>query len=603
MGSLENIGMFFRKLLSFNWSELSRWTIPSQQFARSGVRFLGHFVATGSLASAGALSAQVIPAGNIPDPLRVEQSLRSAPDPVPAAPYAAISVGEKVNDDTQQLRFVFRGLQIEGAVALSESDLRNLWEHDPGSEISVAEVFGYADRISKAYAKQGYALSFALVPQQEIKDGIVNIRVIEGFVDNVSYTGTSLPSGLWAGTQGTVAAHLARVSAQRPVSAAALERSLLLINDIPGIAARATFAPAAQVLGGSQLTLDVKSKRFSGEFGYNSYMPPALGRHVVGGSLALNNLVTGVDRFRVSGWHSVNNAAYWNVSGDYLTLVGTEGLSLSASASYGRMRPNAALLRAIDYAGTAFSGNVSMRYPLTRSRRDNLAVEVGVSMLDTDADYLAGSLLRDRLRKADVAMTFETTDALGAASVVRIELSQGLDLPGSGGDSRAFGTNDFAIANISIQRLQPLISGSGGRVDLLMSVFGQHSLRGPLLSSVECSYGGRRFGRRFDAGELSGDHCAMGGFELRWGKFLQNAGLTWFAQLYSFADGGVVRQQGTLIPGERREQRMASAGAGIRLDINNRVLSNLELSLPVHRPNDLVNGGSLRISGGVTVRF
>lgn len=549
------------------------------------------------------LSAQALPLGNIPDPLRVEESLQSLPDPVAASPDAPISVAESLDANAQQLRFVFRGLQIEGAVAISDSDLRSLWEHQSGSEISVADVFSYAGRISKAYAKKGYALSFAVVPQQEIKNGIVTIRVIEGFVDDVSYTGASLPSGLLAGTQGSVAAHLAKVSAQRPVTAAALERNLLLINDIPGLAARATFSPAAQGVGGSQLALDINSTRVSGEFGYNSYMPTALGRQVVGGSLSINNLVTGVDRFRVNGWHSVNSSAYWSLSGDYLTLVGSDGLSLSASASYGRMRPNSSLLRAIDYAGTAVSGNVALRYPLIRSRRDNLAVEVGASMLDTDADYLAGSLLRDRLRTTDVALIFETTDALRAASVVRVEFSQGLDLPGTGGDSRAFGTNDFAIANVSVQRLQPLISGSGGRVDLLMSVFGQHSLRGPLLSSVECSYGGRRFGRRFDAGELSGDHCAMGSFELRWGKLSQNSGQTWFTQFYGFADGGVVRQQGALIPGERREQRMTSAGAGIRLDINNRVLGNLELSLPVHRLDRWVSGDTLRITGGVTVKF
>lgn len=553
--------------------------------------------------SATMLSAQIMPAAYIPDPLRVEQGLKSTPDPVAAASYSAIPPDEKVNDDTQQLRFVFRGLLIEGAVVLPEIYLRSLWEHEPGSEISVADVFLFANRISKEYAKQGYALAFALVPQQEIKDGIVTIRIIEGFVDNVNYTGASLPSGLLAGTRGIVAAHLGRVIAQRPVTSVAIERSLLLINDVPGIAARATLAPASQVLGGSQLTLDLKSKRVSGEFGYNNYMPPALGRQVVGGSLALNNMVTGVDRLRVSGWHSFNKAGYWYLSGDYLTLVGTNGLSLSASASYGRMRPVSPLLRAIDYSGTAFSGNVFMRYPLIRSRRDNLSLEVGASMLDTDADYLAGSLLRDRLRKTDVALTFETTDELRSASVVRIELSQGIDLPGTGGDSRAFGTNNFTIANISIQRLQPLISNTEGRVDLLIAGFGQRSLRGQLFSSVECSYGGRRFGRRFDAGELSGDHCALGSFELRWSKFLQNAGQTWFTQLYSFADGGIVRQRGALIPGERREQRMASGGAGIRLDIDNRFLGNLELSVPVHKPNDVVSSGSLRLSGGVTVRF
>jgi hemolysin activation/secretion protein len=267
------------------------------------------------------------------------------------------------------------------------------------------------------------------------------------------------------------------------------------------------------------------------------------------------------------------------------------------------MRPIKSLLRAIDYSGTAFRGGVSLRYPIIRSRRDNLVLEAGVSMLDTDADYLAGSLLRDRLRATNVALIFETTDALRAASVVRVEFNKGLDLPGTSGNSRAFGATDFSMANISIHRLQPLISILGGRLDVLMSGFGQRAFRGPLFSSVECSYGGRQFGRRFDAGELSGDHCALGSFEVRWGKAAESSGQMVSFQLYSFLDGGVVRQLGALIPGERAEQRMASAGAGMRLNIDNGLLGNIELSRPVHRPIDWMGGDTLRITGGITARF
>lgn len=549
------------------------------------------------------LNAQQLVSGNIPDPLRVEDSLRSSPEPVAAPVEASIPVNEQVDDNARQVRFVFRDLRLEGVKALSEADLRNIWSFAPGAEISVADIFSYAARVSKAYAQKGYALSFAVVPQQEIKDGIVTIRVIEGFVADVSLSGAALPAGLLGDTKAAVDARLGHVTAQRPITAATLERSLLLVNDIPGLSARATFAPAAEVLGGSQLALDVDTDRFSGELGYNSYMPPALGRQVVGGSIAANNLVTGVDRLRINGWHSVKNNAYWNLSGDYLTLLGNEGLSISASASYAKMRPNSEILRAIDYAGTAITGNVSVRYPIIRSRRDNLAVEVGVSMLDTDADFVAGSLLRDRLRTSEVALTFETTDALRAASVVRVEFNQGLDLLGTGGDSRAFGAKDFAIANMSIQRLQPLVTVAAGRVDLLLAGFGQRALRGPLFSAVECSYGGRRFGRRFDAGELTGDHCALGSFELRWGRVGQNNGQQVFGQLYGFIDGGVVRQRGALVPGELREQRMASAGAGLRLDIDSRLLANVELSHAVHRAIDTPQDNTLRITGGMTVKF
>lgn len=516
---------------------------------------------------------------------------------------APVELGEKVSEEGQRIKFTWRELRLEGVQALEEDYLRALWPHAPGAEISVADVFAYADSVSRAYAKAGYALSFGVVPQQEIRDGVVTIRVIEGFVESARHSGEPYPQGVGASSQRAIDAHIARLLAERPLKAATLERGLLLINDIPGLSVRATIAPAPKVVGASTIDLDVKARRISGEFGLNSYMPSTLGRPVVGGSLSVNTLVTGVDRLRIGGWYSLSGKSYWSVSGEYSTLVGADGVSLALSGSYAKMRPVSPVLRAIDYIGTSLSANVALRYPLIRSRRQNLFLEGGVSLLDSDADYVAGSLLRDHLRTFEVALTYETTDATRAASVLRLELDQGLDVFNMRGDSRAFGRGDFSVATASLQRLQPIGGFIGGQVHVLFSGYAQRSLRGPLFSAIECSYGGRRFGRRFDAGALSGEHCALGSLELRWGKPGESGGVATLWQLYGFADGGVVRQQGDLVPGEQRERRMASAGGGLRLETAQGLVASFELSRALHKPTDWPTGETLRMTGAFTIKF
>lgn len=550
-------------------------------------------------ATAAALPAQA----QTVDIQRAEENLRPVSEPVPAKVPAPMVAPQAAPADAAQIKFKLRGLQIDGATTLSDATLRGLWRHWPEEEISVADIFAYAEAITKAYADAGYALSFAIVPQQEIVDGVVTVRVIEGFVEQVGYTGDTLPKGLFGRRRTPVEAQVAPILSERPLTTETLERKLLLVNDTPGLAARATFSPSPTTLGGSVLNLDVNRRRISGEIGYNSYMPASLDRDVVGGSLAFNSLVTGADGLRIGGWHSLFSDAYWSLSGEYTTQLGADGMSLSTSAFYSRARPVSPVLTAIDYAGDAFNASVMLRYPLIRSRLENLSIEGGVSMLDTDATYVAGSLLHDRLRVAELALSYNATDAGQGATAVRIEFSQGLDLPGTGGNSRAFGTNDFTTLGLSFQRLQPLLARPEGSLSLLISGLTQTSLGGPLFSGVECSYGGRRFGRGFDSGEASGEHCALGSAELRWSTKTTALSQTVAFQVYGFADGGVIRQSGSLVPGEKRDQRLASAGTGLRVELGNGLSGTFELSRSLHRPANWPTDGATRATGSVSVRF
>lgn len=537
------------------------------------------------------------------DPNRLRDNLENPTEPKPAPRRLLQGVPDQ---DAPALagktRFVWRGFRFEGAEALSPAELQRAWQHAEGSTVSLVDVFAFANAITRAYGKAGYALAFGVVPEQQIQDGIVRIRVVEGFIDKIVYTGDRLPRGLF-GRRGPIARMAARIKASRPLKTADLERYLLLMNDLPGVTAQATLSPSPETVGGSILTLRVTRRRLAADYGYNSYMPKLLGTHVVGGSVDVNGILTGSDRARVGAYKSITSDAYWSVSGDYSTQLGANGLVIGVSALHSSTRPQSELLRVLRYTGRASSARVYLRYPLIRSRARNLAVEVSTGIANTDSELLGMRETRDRLRNVQASLTYSVADAAQGVTSLQMGVEKGLNVFGAGGNSRANGRTDYLLLNMEVQRLQPIARVAGGPVSASLSIQGQIARKGPLLSAAECSYGGRRYGRRFDAGELTGENCVLASLELRWNPPIRIGKIPFGTQLYGFVDGGRVSQKGPLVAGEVRTRSAVSAGAGIRANLTEHITGGFEASRVLRAPLGAAFGERTRVMGNLSFHF
>jgi len=536
------------------------------------------------------------------DPNRLRDNLAKAPEPLPAAPPVVQVVPEQIAPEAAAtIRFTLRGVRIDGATAIPVARLMLEWDKKPGDEISVEDVFRFANAITRAYSRAGYAISFGVVPQQKIEDGIVTIRVVEGFVSRIHFTGAKLPSGLLG--RGPVADIAERIRQSRPLRNADLERYLLLINDVPGVTARATLSPAPEVVGGSILTIEIARKRRSMDVGYNSFMPRTLGTHVVGGTVDVNAVLTGGDRLRLGAYQSITSNAYWNLSGDYVSILDQDGLTLGVSGNYSHTRPTTPLLRLLGYRGGATTGRVTLSYPFLRSRTENLAVEVGGALANTDSELLGRTEMRDRLRSVVVALTYDVTDETRAANSLRLGMEQGLKKLDARANSRVNGRLDYMLLTMEVQRLQPVARAAGGQVSTLITAQAQAAVKGPLYSSAECSYGGRRFGRRLDAGTLIGDHCLLTSVELRWSAPARIGDVPVGLQTYGFIDAGQAWQKGRLLPGERRSGSAATAGLGLRLSLTEHISGGIEASRIVKAPRGSPPERGGRLLGNISFRF
>ncbi len=124
--------------------------------------------------------------------------------------------------------FVLSAVNIEGATVFSSEELAKSFEPFLASQVGRAELDKITADITERYRRAGYLLSYATLPEQSVQSGIIRIRVVEGFVDEVAVEGADKSAA-------EARAIAERLRSDRPLRSRTLERTLGLIRDLPGL--------------------------------------------------------------------------------------------------------------------------------------------------------------------------------------------------------------------------------------------------------------------------------------------------------------------------------------------------------------------------------
>ena len=548
-------------------------------------------------------SASSLP-GQVPttlEPIRADQNLKPAPQPksVPR-PEVTLNNRQIAPKDAAQLTFTFRELSFQGNAALTSAELASLWPHKAGDQVTIEAVFALANAVTKRYADAGYALCFGVVPEQDIKDGKVRLVVVEGFVSEHAY-GVALPRGR---ALNATDAQLLRLRASRPLRAEVLERTILLMDDLPGWDVGSVLSASPTVVGGSDLSLEFTRVPDAFDLSWNNFLPRALDRQVVGASWVGYGHLDGADELSLGFYRSPAGDAYRSFNVAASTLVGGDGERLGVTFSQSDSRPTDPLLVPLEFKGRSRNARLTLSKPLIRSRSATLLAEAYLGALDADSSMIGGTPTRDSLRIAGASLTYDFARPDQSSNLLRINLEQGLDGLGARGNSRANGSPVFTVGSLDFTRSAPLAALGAAALSYSFALQGQYSLGDPLLSPVEAAFGGRQFGRFFDAGSMNGEQALFGSFELRYARPLA-LGLAEPVRFqgYLFVDAGMIRQQGELQPQEARERHAASAGLGVRLGLPHGMNALVEITRLVSQPAGVVLDDSPRVNASFGVRF
>src|SRR5579863_40732 len=238
--------------------------------------------ASGAMAQAplpsGLGPSEVRPLPTPPPPNGFQFSIESGrPSPVPRA--------------VEELRFELRGVNIVGAKALTEDELKAIYGPFVGKQIGFGDLLDVAAAIESAYRAKGYAIVRAYVPPQRVGNGIFTINVVEGYVNAIAIDGGD------PGVRDLITAYTAPVLAARPLDLSSVERGLLLSNDLPGVQATALLRPSPDQPGASDMVVTVGETPYSGGLNFDNRGSQFTDRWTIGGDAQWNS-PTGVgDQF------------------------------------------------------------------------------------------------------------------------------------------------------------------------------------------------------------------------------------------------------------------------------------------------------------------
>ncbi|MDN2673268.1 ShlB/FhaC/HecB family hemolysin secretion/activation protein [Janthinobacterium sp. SUN026] len=450
--------------------------------------------------------------------------------------------------------FLVTQIDIAGNSAFDTATLQALVASAHGTTLSLEQLGELAARITSYYRAHGYPLARAIVPAQTIRQGIVRIDVLEARYGKVGIDNRSDVS------DALLNATLAPLQTGQTISQAELDRSLLLLSDIPNVAITATLTPGAEV-GGSDLLVDAWSgPRMAGAAFLDNNGNRYTGRARLGATVYLYNPLHQGDVASASVLSSGTGMSYARLG--YDLLLNGAGTRAGVAMSALRYRLEGAM-RPLHAHGTAQVASAWLRHPLLRSRDANMSIQLQYDQVHL-RDRIDASAMRSDRRLDNLSATLggDVRDAAFAGAITswsvaatagKLDISDPLTRLNDAFSARSHG--NFAKWNVNLSRLQNLDQ----RNAVYLAFAGQWA-DSNLDSSEKMSVGGPYTVRAYDVGAAAGDLGYFGSAEWRHELSAGDAG-QW--QAVAFVDSArVTVNQQRWTPGPN-SARLHGAGLGV----------------------------------------
>jgi len=536
---------------------------------RSAIAWLAAQTIAMTFFAPAAASAQVV----LPSEIDISRQ-RVAPLPLRAPDFDLNIISPEKTATARavdDLSFKVVRIQIAGSTVFEASDLSEIFGSLEGRKIQLDELRQAADRLEAAYRARGYLLTRVFIPPQEVKDDVIEVRVVEGYIAEVFVDG-----------QNERERRLARslvgpAVGARPVRLGDLETPMLMLNDLPGIRATSVLKPGGAA-GSSDMFVNVERRPTQSFLSVSNGSSDAVGpmTYSLGTSIARPFKTAGLLDF------SLNSAGkefkeLQAMSARYSAPLGYKG----AMASFGLVMARAAPggeISALDVRSRSYSGNVRIRLPIVRTRPNSVAVDLGLSVNRSFVSALDTPINDDRSTVIDFAINWRQAGWLGGDLSLRAGIAKGLTV---------FGANDantllpsvsgfepkFSKFYILLQRNQPLF----GNLTASAVVQGQYSSH-RLLSGEQQAFGGGLIGRGYNPGALAGDKGigVLGELRLDLPKVSLRS-LLQRPQVFVFGDwAAATNNPATNV--EASTERLASLGIGVRATVLQRVALDAQLA-------------------------
>ena len=194
-------------------------------------------------------------------------------------------------------------VEVTGTTLLKPAEIAQIVGAVEGRSVTLAELREVADGLTQLYLNRGYITSRAVLVDQQITAGIVQIRIVEGALENIEVQGTQRlhPNYIRRRIQ---------LGAQPPLNKDQLEDQLRLLKADPlFVNVEASLKPGTG-LGQSILIVRVtEAPAFTTFLSSDNYSSPSVGSERFGGGVDYRNLSGLGDEISASYFQSTNSGS------------------------------------------------------------------------------------------------------------------------------------------------------------------------------------------------------------------------------------------------------------------------------------------------------
>ena len=505
------------------------------------------------------------------EPGQIERRIQRKPEtPAPTAPIAPALRSPETAPETPDAGadFVLSAVSISGVTAYDLAELAPLYERFLGRVVSTADIQGIVKAVTKKYTDDGYFLSSASAPPQNLAFGILTIEVKEGYVEKVVFKGDR------PGRQDLFDAWAEAITQSVPARLQDVERYVLLMGDLPGVVATPSLDDPPGNEPGYTMTIAVRHDPVDAGFNLDNRGTYPVGPLEASFAVGLNSVAGQLERTRFSAFTIPDEPDELIYGEIYEQLpLGTGGTIVWGSISRSKVDIYSQS-RASQLQSTGDRISLGFWHPLVR--RQELALYANGRLDYANSRQSAiNDDFNDRLRVARAGVRLWFKDGAEGTNNINVEWSKGLDVlnasPLGYQVSRTDGESDFDKITLDVNRIQKITEDFWAE----LNGRGQYSEH-VLLSGEEFALGGSRFGRGYDPSEISDSRGVAGALEFRH-RFPVKEGLLSNLWLYAFYDAGAVWRT------DSSRDSIVSAGGGLRLFPWDGAVASVEIAKPMTR--------------------
>ncbi len=471
--------------------------------------------------------------------------------------------------------FVLKGIHVTGITIFDPKKLDFIWKLYVGKKVNFIDLNNIVKLVNRVYADLGYLTMKAYLPPQDITNGEVEIRIVEGKRGDLKVQGN-----YWFSNP-SIAKYFHTYRGE-VMDMGDIEKDMTRLNENKDLNVVSVLSP-----GQEPETVDVTLKAreifpYHVSIGTDNEGSRLSGRYRRLVGLSASNLTGNEDNFSFNGAFTDLSSGYY---ASYQAPVGTHGTKLGLDVGYfqGKLGDEYKPFDIVNY--TAFyDPNASFELYLSENAQVNL--RSGIKIEHVNKKESGVTITDEYLRLPYLALDAVRTDSMGQTTFSP-ELS--FSAPGFLGGSRhgnALSSRPgvdgfFAKYDQYLNRTQRMPWGSYAQIRTQVQ-FASHALP----TSEQLQLGGANSVR----GYPEGDYLADTGWDLQTEWYfpsyfipakwqLRGSDLRHGIEPFIFYDmgGGNMREVGS---GELKSQFLVGVGAGLMIRIGNNMYLKVEWGVP-----------------------